>query len=285
MRARNIKPSFFKNDELVECSFLARLYFIGLWCYADREGRCEYRPKKIKAELFPYEIVDIEKLTQELANHNFLTTYSVNGSNYLKIFNFVKHQRPHIREAKSEIPDETQPRQCPVTTKVVPDHSQDALNEECGMRNEERGIPEKDPPKKPHGKFDIQKVGKYSFAIFDADMAHLLRKLITDNYPNHKQEGKAILQKWANECRLMRTGKKVQRSPEDIERVLRWSQKDSFWMINIQSIGALRDKFERLDLASQKKTNSSGFQPQIIGKGGKYDNIKMNVLTADKKGE
>ena len=35
----------------------------------------------------------------------------------------------------------------------------------------------------------------------------------------------------------------------------------------------------------QKKTNSSSHHGQIVGKGGKYDNIKMNVLKPDKKGE
>ena len=55
MRARNIKPGFFKNDTLAELEFAARLLFIGLWGLADRAGRLEDRPKKIKAEVFPYD--------------------------------------------------------------------------------------------------------------------------------------------------------------------------------------------------------------------------------------
>lgn len=56
MRARNIKPGFFKNEDISECSPSARLLFIGLWMLADREGRLEYRPKRWKGELFPYEL-------------------------------------------------------------------------------------------------------------------------------------------------------------------------------------------------------------------------------------
>jgi hypothetical protein len=53
-RSRNIKPGFFLNDELAECEPLARILFAGLWCIADREGRLEDRPKRIKAEVLPY---------------------------------------------------------------------------------------------------------------------------------------------------------------------------------------------------------------------------------------
>ncbi|MDI9733891.1 hypothetical protein QM259_16735 [Acinetobacter baumannii] len=47
-RSRNIKPSFFMNEDIIELPFEARLLFIGLWILADREGRLENRPKKIK---------------------------------------------------------------------------------------------------------------------------------------------------------------------------------------------------------------------------------------------
>ena len=62
MRARNVKPGFFVDSDLSEVDFASRLLFIGLWCYADREGRFEWKPKQIKASIFPYDKVDIEKL-------------------------------------------------------------------------------------------------------------------------------------------------------------------------------------------------------------------------------
>jgi len=36
MRARNIKPGFFSNEDLAECSPWSRLCFAGLWLLADR---------------------------------------------------------------------------------------------------------------------------------------------------------------------------------------------------------------------------------------------------------
>lgn len=105
-RARNIKPSFFKNDELAELSFDARLCFVGLWTLADCNGRLELRPKRIKAELFPYDNVDVEKIVINLDKYRFIRIYSVQGKQYIEIANFTKHQNPHKneRDKGSEIP-------------------------------------------------------------------------------------------------------------------------------------------------------------------------------------
>jgi len=104
MRARNVKPGFFKNDILAECDLLARILFAGLWCLADREGRLEYRPKKIKAEVLPYDNCNIEKLIGQLAERQFITTYDVDGVFYIQINAFQKHQNCHMREPESTIP-------------------------------------------------------------------------------------------------------------------------------------------------------------------------------------
>lgn len=104
MRSRNIKPGFFKNDLLADCQPLARILFAGLWCLADRRGRLEYRTKKIKAEILPYDNCNVEKLVSELSSRGFIQLYGVNGDKYLQITGFEKHQNCHIREADSTIP-------------------------------------------------------------------------------------------------------------------------------------------------------------------------------------
>lgn len=103
MRSRNIKPAFFKNEHLANVSAHARLLFVGLWCMADVKGRMEYRPARIRAELFPYESVDMETLLDELASspERFIICYEVDGSHYLEIPNFSKHQNPHKKEKDS----------------------------------------------------------------------------------------------------------------------------------------------------------------------------------------
>ena len=103
-RSRNIKPGFFTNDTLAECSYPARLTFIGLWGLADRAGRLEDRPKRIKAELLPYDECDGDALLDELAVRGFILRYSVGTARYIQVVNFAKHQNPHKDEKHSTIP-------------------------------------------------------------------------------------------------------------------------------------------------------------------------------------
>jgi len=103
-RARNIKPGFFTNDVLSEVHPLGRILFAGLWTLADREGRLEDRPKKIKAEVLPFDNCDANKLLGDLDNRCFIKRYVFDAIGYIQITNWKKHQNPHIKEAESTIP-------------------------------------------------------------------------------------------------------------------------------------------------------------------------------------
>jgi len=105
-RARNIKPGFFKNEDLAECSVWARLLFPGLWMLADREGRIEDRPKRIKGEIFPFDAVDVDPLLEELSKWGFIRRYVADGKRCIQINNFSAHQSPHATEKDSDLPDE-----------------------------------------------------------------------------------------------------------------------------------------------------------------------------------
>lgn len=103
-RARNIKPGFFTNEKLVELPFATRLLFIGLWTEADREGRMEDKPKRIKMKLFPADDIDVDAALQDLHASGFLLRYEVAGEQFIQVLAFDKHQNPHRDEKKSEIP-------------------------------------------------------------------------------------------------------------------------------------------------------------------------------------
>lgn len=103
-RIRTIKHSFFTHELLAECSMEARLLFIGLWTIADREGRLEDRPKRIKIEVLPYDTCDVVPLLNELASAGFIVRYQVDGKALIQILSFAKHQRPHKKEAASTLP-------------------------------------------------------------------------------------------------------------------------------------------------------------------------------------
>lgn len=109
-RGRFIKPEFWKDEDLAQVSFPARLLFVGLWSLADRAGRLEDRPLRIKAEIFPYDSLDLEALLAELArtkvhgNGAFIVRYESNGKRVIQIANFERHQKCHPREPESELP-------------------------------------------------------------------------------------------------------------------------------------------------------------------------------------
>lgn len=84
-RARNIKPGFYRNEDLAECSIWARHIYPGLWMLADREGRLEDRPKRIRAELLPFDMVDVEPLLEELAVRGFIDRYEQDGKRYILV--------------------------------------------------------------------------------------------------------------------------------------------------------------------------------------------------------
>jgi hypothetical protein len=103
-RARNIKPGFCRNEDLAECSVWARLCFALLPMMADREGRLEDRPKRIKGDLFPFDSVEVEPLLAELEQSGMIARYKVSGLGLIQVLGFRKHQNPHHREPESTLP-------------------------------------------------------------------------------------------------------------------------------------------------------------------------------------
>lgn len=120
-RARNIKPGFFTNDVLAECSALARILFQGLWCHADREGRLEDRPRKLKAEILPYDECNTEELLCQLESRGFIVRYSHGAERFIQVVNFCKHQNPHVKEQESTIPAQCLSGAKPEVAVLIPD--------------------------------------------------------------------------------------------------------------------------------------------------------------------
>lgn len=124
MRARNLKPGFFQNEQLAELPLEARLLFLGLTLIADREGRLEDRPRRIKMLIFPADSLEVEPLLDGLASQELIVRYHVDGNAYIWIPTFTKHQKPHPREVASAIPPyqddaQSRPRQDQGKTKAL----------------------------------------------------------------------------------------------------------------------------------------------------------------------
>lgn len=105
-RIRTVKIGFFRNEQLATFSFAHRLLFEGLWLIADKAGRLEDRPRRIKADLFPYDDVDVDAMLADLAagDDPFVRRYQVAGKPYIQVCNFNLHQRPHHTEPDSTFP-------------------------------------------------------------------------------------------------------------------------------------------------------------------------------------
>src|SRR5215831_13505575 len=104
-RIRTIKPEFFLHEGLSELSPLHRLFFIGLWTVADKDGRFENRPKRLKAELLPWDDCDVVQILDDLERIDCVRLYEIDGELYGWIPKFSRHQRPHPKEAGSRLPE------------------------------------------------------------------------------------------------------------------------------------------------------------------------------------
>ena len=106
-RIRTIKPEFWTDKKIIRLSKIARLFFIGLWNFADDNGVLEADPLQLKALIFPVDpdigIEEIEKFLAELEKFELIKTYEVNGTSYIWIKNFRKHQKID-RPRKSNLP-------------------------------------------------------------------------------------------------------------------------------------------------------------------------------------
>lgn len=109
-RARNIKPSFFTNEQVADQDPLGRLLFIGLWTLADYKGELEWKDRTIKLQLLGFDDCDIKALAINLERSGLIRFYSDGVRVFINIPTFLKHQNPHKneREKGSDIPKFTE---------------------------------------------------------------------------------------------------------------------------------------------------------------------------------
>lgn len=107
-RIRSIKPEIFDDEDLWDLAQETGLpvlqAFVGLWCYADREGRFEWRPRALKSKILPYWDGDMRLALEALASRSFIIRYTVNGKNYGYVRTFKEHQQINNKEPASTLP-------------------------------------------------------------------------------------------------------------------------------------------------------------------------------------
>lgn len=134
-RIRSIKPDIGKHEGLwdlgVETGLPVYQAFTMLWCYADRAGRFEWRPRSLKTDILPYWDGDFSRVLDALATRGFIVRY-VSGTRELGwIPSFERHQVVNGRESASELP-------APEESTIIPAESTRAprVDDACPTRHD-----------------------------------------------------------------------------------------------------------------------------------------------------
>lgn len=101
MKSRLIRPAMFVDEQLAKVGYRERFFVIGMLGLADREGRMEDRPLKIRAQVLPYETVNGEEILAELSNNGIITR----TGGYIQINCFNEWVSPFRTEKESVIPE------------------------------------------------------------------------------------------------------------------------------------------------------------------------------------
>lgn len=234
-RIRTIKPEFFKNEELAELPCTARLFFIGLWTQADREGKLLDRPKRLKAELFPYDNINIEDLLSRLQSAGFIERYEVGEMKLIQISKFLKHQCPNVRELKSDLPDKISASTIPVQCQ----HDTGTLGREGKGREREDGKKLISELKITDCRLPPDDIG---YQVIEASI-RLYNGFVAE-FPTNRDLPLTPTEEWIPPVRFLMEKKKY--TYDQIKKVVEFALKDKFWKKVVLNTVALENNFEKI---------------------------------------
>lgn len=280
-RARNIKPSFFTDDELGELEPLARLLYIGMWTLADYKGEFEYRAKRVKIQILPFDDCDVDSLAISLDKSGFIRFYSDGEKTYCSVRNFDRHQNPHKneRDKGSDIPS-----YCESMRQLIDIETLTINRDKNGTTRDKNGtapadslflipdslflipdssslIPDSSlpqpedceiPPPKEKPKKKSQKPA-FEFTPDHMELAREIYLAVVAIAPSLKEPS---FDAWANEIRLMESRDSIPLTL--IRRVFNFANRDEFWQANILCPAKLRAKFPELQARMNRQKNTGG---------------------------
>jgi hypothetical protein len=109
MRSRLLRPDFFSDDKIAECGPMGLHLYLGLMCLADRDGRLEDRPMKIKVQVIPYFDCNVDEVLDLLAKAKLIIRYQVADLKLIEIADFDKYQQVYAKEKSEGFPS---PSEC-----------------------------------------------------------------------------------------------------------------------------------------------------------------------------
>ena len=143
-RIRTVKPELFRHENLfdaeLESGLPLRLAFIGLFTVADCEGRFLWKPRTIKLDVLPHDLIDFAHVLNALERHGFIQSYEVDGMKYGWIPSFTKHQRLQGKEieAGSRLP--AKPREIPESNREASGYLPESTRIPTGKHTEAQEV-------------------------------------------------------------------------------------------------------------------------------------------------
>lgn len=299
-RQRMLHPTMWDDTDLATVTPTERLLFVGLISLADDYGHVTANPLQLRKSVFGYDaftVDDVREMRDHLlaACHN-VQLYEVEGQEYIWLARWERHQDLRYRskaqypchacggihDAKDWVQCKDSPIACEYLRKDYASTTQDIrkplrsttqdIRKDCGPRyvtldnvtldnvtniivadsiaDEAQAEPEPlqfSEDSEPHR------------------LASLLKSLILTNNPTARLRTQTPkqFQAWCAEIdRMLRLD---QRTPGNVEGVIRWSQADDFWKQNILSPSKLREKYDQLWLrfTANPKTIPRAASPPI----------------------
>lgn len=106
-RIRTIKPEFWTSEQVLDLSHGARLLFIGMWNFADDAGRFKWKPRMLRAQIFPGDdhvpAGRVAEWLDDLEAGGLIESYIVDGQRYGHMLGW--HHQKICRPQPSKLPE------------------------------------------------------------------------------------------------------------------------------------------------------------------------------------
>ena len=154
-RIRTIKPEFWTSEQIVECSPIARLLFIGLWNFCDDAGRHPASAKRTKMEVFPgdsFTDQEILDMIDQLVANELIEPYESEGKSYWQVTGWAhqKIERPNYRYPAPEFDERSTNDRRTIDERSTNDHPRKGK----GREKEKEGIPPYPPQNSKNRKYN-----------------------------------------------------------------------------------------------------------------------------------
>lgn len=237
-KSRTVKPEIFSDEVLSDLERDTGLPvfrgFVGLWCFADREGRFEWSPRALRGLILPCWEGDFGELLTALQGAGYVVRYESGGKVYGHIPDWCALQSVHPKEAPSALPAP------PVGLRVIPGNPSDAsLIENCSQQERSTPVEVKVEVEEELKEEVGERVGRQGRVKFRPDWKPT-RALV--------EYGRSIglsddeMRERAEHCRLKLYSHPFASEAEQFKRELLWLRKDK----------------ETAAFAAQRKANPSG---------------------------